>query len=176
MDVGGDLPAARDVGTSRDNFVLTSDVYFLSRGDVAAKQDVVTQSFPEVLMRGGHRADRWQGDGTDGAHAPRAATAHWITDVEYGAGNLLARVIVNRLWQHHIHSRINLLPYDQFVRWQIACDLLKPDESLARTATGFLVAGVENIVQSEKEFERDRYDKLDDMVSTLGTALMTKSR
>jgi hypothetical protein len=64
------------------------------------------------------------------------------------------------------------LPYNQFVRWQIAGDLLKPDDALARTATGFLVAGVENIVQSTKEFERDRYDKLDDIVATLGTSLL----
>ena len=27
--------------------------------------------------------------------------ARWITDSEQGAGSLLARVIVNRLWQHH---------------------------------------------------------------------------
>lgn len=32
---------------------------------------------------------------------PRSALAHWMTDVESGAGPLLARVIVNRLWQHH---------------------------------------------------------------------------
>ncbi|MEZ6051680.1 MAG: DUF1553 domain-containing protein, partial [Planctomycetaceae bacterium] len=31
----------------------------------------------------------------------RRAMADWITDVDHGAGPLLARVIVNRLWQHH---------------------------------------------------------------------------
>jgi mono/diheme cytochrome c family protein len=31
----------------------------------------------------------------------RAALANWLTDVEEGAGALLARVIVNRVWQHH---------------------------------------------------------------------------
>ena len=64
------------------------------------------------------------------------------------------------------------LPYDEFVRWQIAGDLLQPDEPLARAATGFLVAGVMNVTQTFKEFERDRYDELDDMVSTLGTAML----
>ena len=64
------------------------------------------------------------------------------------------------------------LPYDQFVSWQIAGDQLAPEDPLARSATGFLVAGVENIVQTQKEFERDRYDKLDDMVSTLGKAML----
>jgi len=94
VDAGGDSLPGR--------FALKSDVYFLTRGDVAAKQDVVTQSFPQVLMRGGHRADRWQSDSSDKTLAPRAAVAHWITDVETGAGHLLARVIVNRLWQHHL--------------------------------------------------------------------------
>jgi len=64
------------------------------------------------------------------------------------------------------------MPYDQFVRWQLAGDLLAPDNSLARMATGFLVAGVEQVILTEKSFERDRYDKLDDMASTLGTALL----
>ena len=31
----------------------------------------------------------------------RPGLARWLTDVEKGAGALLARVIVNRLWQHH---------------------------------------------------------------------------
>ena len=34
-------------------------------------------------------------------HPKRSGVANWITDVENGAGHLLARVIVNRLWQHH---------------------------------------------------------------------------
>src|SRR5262249_18910151 len=32
----------------------------------------------------------------------RTALANWLTDTDCGAGNLLARVIVNRLWQHHM--------------------------------------------------------------------------
>ena len=34
------------------------------------------------------------------------------------------------------------MPYDQFVRWQLAGDELEPDNPLALTATGFLGAGV----------------------------------
>ncbi|MFT5522604.1 MAG: hypothetical protein ACI9HK_000548 [Pirellulaceae bacterium] len=104
IDVRGDSLSGR--------FALKSDVYFLSRGDVAAKQDVVTQSFPQVLMRGGHHADRWQSDSSDKTLAPRAAVAHWITDVENGAGHLLARVIVNRLWQHHLGTGLVATPSD----------------------------------------------------------------
>ena len=43
---------------------------------------------------------------------PRVALADWITDEEHGAGHLLARVIVNRLWQHHLGRGIVATPSD----------------------------------------------------------------
>jgi cytochrome c553 len=64
------------------------------------------------------------------------------------------------------------IPYDRFVQWQIAGDELAPDEPLAMMATGFLGAGVFPTQLTEKEFERARYDELDDMVSTLGTGML----
>jgi hypothetical protein len=42
----------------------------------------------------------------------RTALANWLTDVDAGAGNLLARVIVNRLWQHHMGRGIVATPND----------------------------------------------------------------
>ena len=36
----------------------------------------------------------------------------WLTDVDHGAGHLLARVIVNRLWQHHFGRGIVATPSD----------------------------------------------------------------
>jgi hypothetical protein len=111
VDVGGDSLPGR--------FALKSDVYFLTRGDVAAKQDVVTQSFPQVLMRSGHRADLWQTGSSDKTLAPRAAVAHWITDAENGAGHLLARVIVNRLWQHHLGTALVATPSDFGIRGKL---------------------------------------------------------
>ena len=46
----------------------------------------------------------------------RSAFADWMTDVEHGAGPLLARVIVNRLWQHHLGRGIVATPSDFGVR------------------------------------------------------------
>ena len=42
----------------------------------------------------------------------RKALAAWMTDVDHGAGKLLARVIVNRLWQHHLGRGIVATPSD----------------------------------------------------------------
>jgi hypothetical protein len=38
--------------------------------------------------------------------------ANWLTDAQQGAGHLLARVIVNRLWQHHLGRGIVGTPSD----------------------------------------------------------------
>ncbi|MDP1560431.1 MAG: PSD1 and planctomycete cytochrome C domain-containing protein [Pirellulaceae bacterium] len=64
------------------------------------------------------------------------------------------------------------LPYDQFVQWQIAGDQIEPENPLAWMATGFLGAGVFPSQLTETEFEKTRYDELDDMVSTAGVAFL----
>jgi hypothetical protein len=42
----------------------------------------------------------------------RAAVAEWLVDAKQGAGALLARVIVNRLWQHHFGQGLVRTPND----------------------------------------------------------------
>ncbi len=64
------------------------------------------------------------------------------------------------------------MPFDEFVRLQLAGDQLRPDDPWATVATGFLVAGVENRIQTRKDFVQHRYDKLDDFAATTGTALL----
>ena len=64
------------------------------------------------------------------------------------------------------------MPYDQFVRWQLAGDELAPDDPQAMAATGFLGAGAFPTQLTEAEFESARYNELDDMVATTGTALL----
>ena len=64
------------------------------------------------------------------------------------------------------------LPYDRFVRWQIAGDELAPEEPEAMVATGFLGAGAFPTQLTEAEFEKARYDELDDMVNTIGVAFL----
>ncbi|MDP6207768.1 MAG: DUF1549 domain-containing protein, partial [Roseibacillus sp.] len=64
------------------------------------------------------------------------------------------------------------MPYDQFVKWQIAGDELAPADSEALTATGFLGAGVYPTQITSSEAERTRLDATDDMVSTMGSAML----
>jgi len=64
------------------------------------------------------------------------------------------------------------MPYDQFVRWQLAGDEFAPDEPLALMATGFLGAGVFPTQITANEVERTRYDAMDDMLATTGTAML----
>ena len=42
----------------------------------------------------------------------RTGLANWMTDVENGAGHLLARVAVNRIWHHHFGRGIVSTPND----------------------------------------------------------------
>ena len=77
--------------------------YYLVRGDPDQKNGKAPQGFLQVLMRNGASAENWVVSRPAGARTSmkRSGVAKWITDVESGAGHLLARVIVNRLWQHH---------------------------------------------------------------------------
>lgn len=64
------------------------------------------------------------------------------------------------------------MPFDQFVRWQIAGDEFAPQDRLAQMATGFLAAGVHSTQITKNEVEKHRYDEMDDMLSTIGTSLL----
>jgi len=64
------------------------------------------------------------------------------------------------------------LPYDTFVKWQLAGDEIAPDDVEALKATGFLAAGVHSTQITKNEVEKHRYDEMDDMLATTGTAML----
>jgi len=89
--------------------------HVLERGDVRQKREVATQSFLRVLMRNGKDTAYWKVNRPKGwtrTSFRRASMANWITDSQHGAGHLAARVIVNRLWQHHFGRGIVATPSD----------------------------------------------------------------
>ena len=94
-DKGGTVKALTwNGGNTRKNPLL-------SRGDVEEKEGDVGSGVLTVLSPDSSDITNWiretENKGGDG----RQGLARWLTDVDKGAGALLARVIVNRLWQHH---------------------------------------------------------------------------
>jgi hypothetical protein len=90
------------------------ETHFLRRGDPEQKEAIASQSFLQVLMPAPDAEKRWQSPPPSGWRTSyrRRALAEWLTDVDQGAGRLLARVIVNRLWQHHMGRGIVATPSD----------------------------------------------------------------
>ena len=80
--------------------------HFLDRGDPNRKGEIATQGFVQALMRAPET--HWQIDAPEDSPVSfkRYALAQWITDYDKGAGFLLARVAVNRLWQYHFGTGI----------------------------------------------------------------------
>jgi mono/diheme cytochrome c family protein len=64
------------------------------------------------------------------------------------------------------------MPFQQFVRWQIAGDEFAPGDPMALAATAFLSLGVFPTQITINELERVRYEDMDDMLSTTGAAFL----
>ena len=104
IQVSGDgFPLPRHDARDRGYPHFYKETHFLDRGNASNKGGVAPPGFLQVLMPSGRDETHWR------VSAPplwqrggfqRASLARWITDPE-GAGALLARVIVNRLWHHH---------------------------------------------------------------------------
>ena len=79
--------------------------WLLDRGDFYAKKELLQVGFLSVLTGARAPENYWSAARRDNplkqSTGQRRALADWITDVDQGAGPLLARVIVNRIWQHH---------------------------------------------------------------------------
>ena len=88
--------------------------HFLRRGSTDQKLGVAPQGFLQVLTRTADADQRWQWQPPAGAKfsGRRRSLANWLTDVDSGAGALVARVAVNRLWQHHFGRGLVTTPDD----------------------------------------------------------------
>jgi len=88
-----------------DTGAAPEPTWLLARGDFYAKQEPLSLGFLTVLT-GNKSPEDYLGTTrrempTDRSTGQRRALAEWVTDVDQGAGALAARVLVNRVWQHH---------------------------------------------------------------------------
>ncbi len=91
-----------------------AEAFLLGRGDPARKKERVTAGFITVLSDDAGFAT-WLGAAKPAGAAStyqRTALARWMTDAQHGAGRLLARAVVNRLWQHHFGEGLARTPSD----------------------------------------------------------------
>jgi Protein of unknown function (DUF1549)/Protein of unknown function (DUF1553)/Planctomycete cytochrome C len=81
------------------------ETYLLRRGDVQQRVRVAEPAVPRVLKKQGDtklvHLKPIEQRGNHNSSYRRAALAEWITDTQDGAGALAARVMANRVWQHH---------------------------------------------------------------------------
>ncbi|MDF1858723.1 MAG: PSD1 and planctomycete cytochrome C domain-containing protein [Verrucomicrobiales bacterium] len=112
----------------------------------------------------------------DSPHYGERWARHWLDAARFGESHGFEQDYDRKYAYHYRDFVIKALnanmPWDQFIRWQLAGDEIAPDDPLAMMATGFLGAGVFPTQLTEKEFESARYDELDDMAATTGTAML----
>ena len=106
--------AAKVRGTTYQFGEDTYKVYHLRRGNADNKEQQATPGFLQVLMRSQQNEQHWltAKESTTERLAGRIGLSNWLTDVDQGAGHLVARVMVNRLWYHHFGRGIVATPGD----------------------------------------------------------------
>ena len=109
------LPHLRHHADDRGFPHFYPETWLLKRGDVHQKQQVMQPGYLQVLMPASTDSRDWLVQPPAGwtrTSYRRASLANWITDPDRGAGRLAARVIVNRLWQHHFGRGLVATPND----------------------------------------------------------------
>jgi hypothetical protein len=116
----------------------------------------------------------------DSPHYGERWARHWLDIVRYGESQGFERNKFRpNAWKYRdfvVEAFNSDMPYDQFVRWQIAGDVLEPDEPLAVIASGFLALGpydltaYNNGTPPMRAFARE--EELEGLVATVGQAFL----
>ncbi|MBI1348352.1 DUF1553 domain-containing protein [bacterium] len=116
------------------------------------------------LLSSPHYGERW--------------ARHWLDVVRFGESNGFERDLPREQAWHYRDWVVDAfnrdLPYDQFVRWQLAADAIAPDDPQALAAMGFLVAGPHDTVIPVSNTMRQtmRQDELEDLVGVVGQTFL----
>ena len=116
------------------------------------------------LLASPHYGERW--------------ARHWLDVVRFGESNGFERDLPRPNAWHYRNWVIDALnrdvPYDEFVRWQLAGDVIAPGDVEALKAVGFLVAGAHDTVVPVVDRMRAmmRQDELEDTVGTVSQTFL----
>jgi hypothetical protein len=103
---------------------------------------------------------------------------HWLDVVRYGESHGFERDQLRpNAWPYRdwVIAALNAdMPYDRFVRLQIAGDVVAPEDPTAAIATGFLVAGpYDDAGQSQQSLAMRAVVRADEMEDVVGVAAQT---
>jgi len=152
-----------------DRATLIRRLYLTMLGLPPSPKEVATFVADRRAKAFEHLVDRVLQDDRYGEHWAR----HWLDVVRFAeTDGFETNHIRPNAWRYRdyvIDAFNSDMPYDQFVREQLAGDALGAD-----IATGFLVAGQRDIVSSPDPAltAQQRADQLDDMVATTGAAFL----
>jgi hypothetical protein len=104
--------AAKTRGSSYQFGGDTFKVYHLRRGNADNKTEEAKPGVLQVLVSTEQKTTKWFAESEEKKTPPRVALADWLSDTNDGAGHLLARVIVNRVWSHHFGRGLVATPSD----------------------------------------------------------------
>ncbi len=116
------------------------------------------------LLASPHYGERW--------------ARHWLDIVRFGESNGFEYDQPrDNAWPYRnwvIDALNQDMPYDEFVRMQLAGDILQPDNFSAITATGFLVAGPHNttLPANDKMRMSMAQDEIEDLVGIVGQTFL----
>ena len=102
----------------------------------------------------------------------------WLDAVRFGESNgYETNTLRKTAWPYRdwvIRAFNRDLPFSRFVAEQFAGDILPDGDWLTRSATGFLVGGVHDVVgnQTPEGMRQQRVDDLDDMITATGSAFL----
>jgi hypothetical protein len=127
---------------------------------------VAYETLVDRLLASPHYGERW--------------ARHWLDVVRFGESNGFEHDELRpNAWPYRdwvIRALNQDMPFDEFARWQVAGDVLRPDDPWATVATGMLVAGGYDSVGQQQQSQAMkavvRQDELEDMIGTVGQAFL----
>ena len=128
------------------------------------KSEKAYEGLVDRLLASPHYGERW--------------ARHWLDIVRFGESNGYEYDQPrDNAWHYRnwIIDALNQdLPYDEFVRMQLAGDVLNPDDFDSAAATGFLVAGPHNttLPANDKMRMSMAQDELEDLVGIVGQTFL----